>query len=252
MRVTTFQRIWAFDRRLQEQSAPRVRRFQRGVALYDDSLPRVYDANFLLFDFDVEGLSADEAERLAESLQGDLTHRKLVLPESGAEVARALVARGWSVSRIAAMKYAGPRERDGSAAARAELVDPRAVRAAREEALMGRDGDLQRQVADYTENLARANDGRLFAAFEDGSAAAFCAYFEGDGIGEIDEVTTLDRFRRRGLGTAVVEAALLTSLAAGNDLTFLNADEDDWPKRWYERLGFRTVGRSFEVYKTGS
>jgi ribosomal protein S18 acetylase RimI-like enzyme len=250
MPVTPFERIWAFDRRLQEQSAPRARRFDRGVALYDDSLPRVYDANFVFFDLDVGGLSVDEAERLAESLQGDLPHRKLVLPESGEEVARGLVARGWSVSRIAAMEYAGPAEPDAPAAARAELVDPRAVRAAREGALVGRDGELQRQVAQYTENLARANDGRVFAAFGDGNVAAFCAYFEQDGIGEIDEVTTLDRFRKRGLGTAVVQAALLTSLAAGNELTFLNADEDDWPKRWYERLGFRTVGRSFEVYKT--
>jgi ribosomal protein S18 acetylase RimI-like enzyme len=248
--VTPFERIWAFDRRLQERGAPRVQQFDRGVAVYDDTLPRVYDANFLFFDFAVEGLTVAEAERLAESLQGDLRHRKVVLPEGGAEVARGLVSRGWSVSRVASLEYAGPLERDGAHAARAELVDPRAVRGAREEALVGRDADLQRQVANYTENLALRCDGRVFGAFEHGEVGAFCAYFEHDGTGEIDEVTTLERLRRRGLGTAVVEAALMTSLAAGNDLTFLNADEDDWPMRWYERLGFRKVGRRFEVYRT--
>jgi hypothetical protein len=33
------------------------------------------------------------------------------------------------------------------------------------------------------------------------------------------------------------------SHAAGDDLTFLVADADDWPQRLYERLGFETVGR---------
>jgi hypothetical protein len=33
------------------------------------------------------------------------------------------------------------------------------------------------------------------------------------------------------------------SHAAGNELTFLVADADDWPQRLYEKLGFETVGR---------
>jgi hypothetical protein len=37
--------------------------------------------------------------------------------------------------------------------------------------------------------------------------------------------------------------AVAESRAAGNDLTFLVADADDWPQRLYERLGFETVGR---------
>jgi hypothetical protein len=36
---------------------------------------------------------------------------------------------------------------------------------------------------------------------------------------------------------------LTQSHAAGNDLTFLVADADDWPQRLYEKLGFETVGR---------
>src|SRR3954453_8985325 len=240
-----YERAWEFDRRLQERSAARVQRFDRGAALYTESLPRVYGANFIRID-DAEGLDADEAERVADRLQGELRHRKFVLPQGAARLADDLARRGWSRSRIATMEYAG--ERDPAATGDAELVDPRAIRGAREGALLDRDADLTRQVAEYTERLAVANDGRLFAAFADGEAGSFCALFEHDGVGEIDEVTTIDRFRKRGLGNAVVSAALRTSLANGNELTFLNADADDWPKRWYERLGFREVGLRYEVW----
>ena len=68
-------------------------------------------------------------------------------------------------------------------------------------------------------------------------------------MGQIDEVTTIERFRRRGLGTAVVAGALQASLADGDELTFLVADEGDWPKDWYARLGFEPIGRRYELLR---
>jgi ribosomal protein S18 acetylase RimI-like enzyme len=241
-----YQRAWEFDRELQERAATRVQGFERGAAIYNPSLPRVYDCNLVRVDRP-DGLEADHAVRLADALQAGMRHRKLVLPRGGERLAGELARRGWSRSRIATMEYVGqgePRARHD-----AELVDPRAIRGAREGALADRDPDLTRQIAEYTEGLAAANDGRVFAAFDGGEVAAFCALFERDGTGEIDEVTTLERFRKRGLGNAVVGAALATSLGDGNSLTFLNADADDWPKRWYERLGFREVGLRHEVWR---
>jgi hypothetical protein len=46
-----------------------------------------------------------------------------------------------------------------------------------------------------------------------------------------------------------VEAALQASLADGHELTFLVANADDWPRRWYERLGFAEIGERFEIYR---
>src|SRR3954467_4729054 len=108
--MPAFERAWEFDRRLQERSATRVQRFDRGAALYTGSLPRVYDGNFIRLDS--VDLPADEVERLADALQGDLRHRKLVLPSAGEGLAAELVRRGWSLSRITTMEYAGPAERD--------------------------------------------------------------------------------------------------------------------------------------------
>jgi ribosomal protein S18 acetylase RimI-like enzyme len=246
------ERAWRFDRDTDERAAARVERFELGVAVFSDDLPRVYDANVIRVERGLEETSADEIERLAESLQGDLAHRKLMLPGGDApdRLAVELGRRGWSTSRTVVMRYAGPRERDPARAAAAEEVDPRAVYGARMAALTGRSRDIQRQVADYTQRLGKAAGGRVFAAFADGEVAAFCALLEADGIGEIDEVTTLDRFRRRGLGTAVVEAALVASLAAGHEFTFLVAAAGDWPRDWYARLGFEEIGSRWEVYKT--
>jgi ribosomal protein S18 acetylase RimI-like enzyme len=249
--MSVAERAWEFDRAVQERAAREVKRFELGVALFNRDLARVYDTNLVRIDHGADELTADDLERIANSFQNGLAHRKLLLPHSDAvaRIAAELERRGWSVSRNVVMRYDGPRERDPDRAAAAEQVDPRAVRGARMEALAGRSQDVQRQVADYTERMATTTPSRVFAAFADGEVAAFCALLEGDGIGEIDEVTTLPRFRGRGLGTAVVEAALQASLAEGHDLTFLVANADDWPRRWYERLGFVEVGGRFEVYR---
>jgi ribosomal protein S18 acetylase RimI-like enzyme len=245
-------RAWRFDRDVDETAAGRVERFESGAAVYSDDLPRVYDANVIRVERGLGRMSADDLESLAEQLQGELGHRKLMLP--GGEAADALAAelgrRGWSSTRTVVMEYAGPRERDPILAARAEQVDPRAVYGARMAALTGRSTDVQRQVADYTQRMGEAANGRVFASFVDGEVAAFCALLEGDGLGEIDEVTTLERFRGRGLGTAVVEAALAASFAAGHDLTFLVAAADDWPLDWYARMGFEAIGTRWEIYRT--
>jgi ribosomal protein S18 acetylase RimI-like enzyme len=245
------ERAWEFDRAVQERAAREVKRFELGAALFNRELARVYDTNLVRIDRGVEELTVDELERIADSLQAGLAHRKLLLPGSAAVacVADEMLRRGWAVNRTAVMRYEGPRERDPEAAAAAEQVDPRAVRSARMEALAGRSHDVQRQVADFTERMAETTPARVFAAFADGEVASFCALLEGDGIGEIDEVTTLPRFRGRGLATAVVEAALQASLADGHDLTFLVANADDWPRGWYERLGFAEIGERFEIYR---
>jgi hypothetical protein len=44
----------------------------------------------------------------------------------------------------------------------------------------------------------------------------------------------------------VVSGALSASEAEGHDLTFLLADEADWPKQLYEKLGFDAAGSVYE------
>jgi len=55
-------------------------------------------------------------------------------------------------------------------------------------------------------------------------------------------VITSPGARNRGLARAALLAALEASRLTGNELTFLAADADDWPKHLYRRLGFDPIG----------
>jgi hypothetical protein len=48
----------------------------------------------------------------------------------------------------------------------------------------------------------------------------------------------------------VVQTAVEASLETGNELTFLVADDEDWPKQMYAGLGFEPVGRRYEFTRT--
>jgi predicted GNAT family acetyltransferase len=103
--------------------------------------------------------------------------------------------------------------------------------------------------------LARRNavDVRYFAARAEDRIAAYCELFSAEGIGQVESVMCLEKYRGRGLGKAVTARAAAESVAAGHDLTFLVADADDWPKELYRRLGFRdTGGRTWDFVREPS
>jgi ribosomal protein S18 acetylase RimI-like enzyme len=237
---------------MQDRFANASREFEYGTALFNDELRRVYDTNFVRFERGFDELTGEVVEAAANELQASLRHRKVVIPDedAGARVAEDLKGRGWRHYTLVTMVYRGPRDRE-PAPREAEQVDPRAVRGAREQALDDgrRDVEARRQIIAFTELMASTAPTRLFAAFGDREIGSFCALFQEDGVGQIDEVTTVDRYQRRGLGTAVVEAALRASLDDGDDLTFLVADEGDWPRGWYARLGFEPIGRRWELLR---
>jgi ribosomal protein S18 acetylase RimI-like enzyme len=57
----------------------------------------------------------------------------------------------------------------------------------------------------------------------------------------IDFVGTDPEHRGRGHGDALIAAAFAIAGDAGCDLIVLDADIDDWPRRWYGRLGFDEI-----------
>lgn len=65
----------------------------------------------------------------------------------------------------------------------------------------------------------------------------------------IEAVLTVPEARGRGYARAVVLAAIARAEAAGCDVIFLAAAADDWPRHWYERLGFRDVGARWEAMR---
>ena len=237
---------WEFERAIQDAVALRREEFEYGVALYNDELPRVYDANFVRFD---RVPDASVISDLADELQASLGHRKVVLPESGAVAADELRSRGWKLNTLVTMAYRGSAPEPSGA----ERVSAAELREARRQSLedIQRDADATRQIVAFVERMASSVPTTLFAARPPGvdEIGAFCCLFQRDGVGQIDEVTSVLRHRRQGLGGAVVRAAVSRSLDSGDSLTFLVADEADWPKDWYERLGFEVIGRRYELLR---
>ena len=68
-----------------------------------------------------------------------------------------------------------------------------------------------------------------------------------DGVAQIEFVATRADHRGHGYSRAVLREALRR--AAGSELTFIIAEEADWPGRWYGRLGFTQVGRIHEFLR---
>jgi GNAT superfamily N-acetyltransferase len=94
-----------------------------------------------------------------------------------------------------------------------------------------------------------AADARDFAVVEDGKPVSFALLFSDGVTGMIEDVATLDAYRKRGLSRAVVTKALEVSRRE-HDFTFLIADDRDWPKEFYSKLGFDVLGRHFFFLRT--
>jgi len=92
------------------------------------------------------------------------------------------------------------------------------------------------------DDLADGRVARLLVTGPDGPVAAGSAQRGGDVV-EIVGIGTLPAARRRGLAAAVTAALAGAARAAGADLVFLAAADDD-AARVYQRVGFRVIGQT--------
>ena len=100
--------------------------------------------------------------------------------------------------------------------------------------------------------LARAvPTARFFVAASEGVDAAVTTLYSDGVVAQIEDVATLRDFRRRGLARATVTAAIDAALEMGHGLVFIVADDNDWPKDLYARLGFDPVGRAWAFTRPG-
>ena len=83
---------------------------------------------------------------------------------------------------------------------------------------------------------------QIFAGYVDGELAGFASLISLAGVGYVDNVVTLPRFRLRGIASATIARAVRESLANGDGLVHLLTAEGGGPVRLYEGLGFRSRG----------
>jgi GNAT superfamily N-acetyltransferase len=244
-------RALAFEEALRQRCAERVVPFRYGTALFNDTLRRVWDLNFLRADRSHDATAAElagEAERLhGEAGQG---HRRVAVPDEteGERLADGFRSLGWETDCFLFMA-----RREGSARSAdlglVEEVDGATIRPLRERIARAEpwaDSDeTVRQVLDAGRLVERATQVRHFAVRVDGEPVSAADLYSDGHTAQVEDVVTDPAHRGRGYASAVVLRAVREAKRSGDDFVFLIADDADWPKHLYARLGFVPLGREW-------
>jgi GNAT superfamily N-acetyltransferase len=221
-----------------------------GTALLRRELPNVWSLNYVFAERELETATAHALADEADELLGGagLRHRKIEVldDEAGRRLAPEFRALGWHVEYDLVMPHRRGPDRETTTAV--EELDADALVPTWFEGMQpdfaGKE-DVVRQLVGHKRLLA-ADGARFFAARAEETIAAYCDLYSDGRTAQIEAVMTLERFRNRGLARAVVTAALDAAREDGNDLVFLLADDADWPKRLYDKLGFDVEGGVYE------
>jgi ribosomal protein S18 acetylase RimI-like enzyme len=245
------ERIHRFFRYAEEGVCDEVAKTTHGVAMLTPSLPLVWQVNAIR----VEDGGADATDLMAEAdaVQAPFGHRKLVVhdEELGARLAPAFEKAGWNVFRVLIMLRGREPDRPPEPGAGGEV--PREVGAAtleafRREQPFGWQDQAVRQLAEMDARYDRVLGARDFGS-PPGDPACACRLYVHDGLGQVDEVGTLNARRRRGHARAAVAAAADLAANDGCEAVFMVTDAADWPQELYRSLGFDEIGATYEFLK---
>ena len=238
-------------RRAEEGVCDEVLKTAHGTALLTPTLPLVWQVNAIR----VEDPQASVAQLVAEAeqVQGAYGHRKLVMHDEqmGERLAPEFAKLGWNVFRVLIMLRRRPADRPERPVAAAEVsreAGSAALAAFRREQPFGWQDEAVRQLAEMDARYTRVLAARDFVSPPDDPACA-CRLYTYDGLGQVDEVGTLEARRGRGHARAAVAAAADAATADGCEQVFMVTDAADWPQQLYRRLGFDEIGATYEFLK---
>jgi GNAT superfamily N-acetyltransferase len=254
--VTELARCLAFLRALDRRAAERTVPFHFGEAYFHSSLPRVWSRNYLVAEDNLEEASAELLAAEADRILGGagLRHRKIELHDGkiGSRLEPGFRGLGWGTECDLVMTARRAPDR-GPDLSRAEEVGfdelaPIWAKGIRE-GPFGVNEEVVHQLVENKRVVMGAVETRFFAARVDGSIASYCDLYSDGRTGQIEAVMTLEPYRNQGLARATVSSALAASREAGNDLTFLLAQQDDWPQELYRKLGFDEIGCIYDFVR---
>lgn len=230
------------------RAAERVVEHPLGEQIVSERHAHAYSMNTLLayapLPPGLDGIAFAEA---LDELQADMAHRGAFVADDagGGRLAPVLRAQGFIAEHNVFMELSGERDRSPEAGALAVEVDADTLREVTRrvvaEQLPAADATEIEHVVTARDALAATCSARFFLA---GGAATATLYSDGR-VAQIEDVGTLRARRRQGLARAAVSAAVDAARAQGHELIFIVADDDDWPKELYAKLGFSPIGRAW-------
>jgi len=196
-----------------------------------------------------------EAASLAEGHQGDLPYRHIVLEDlaNADRLAATFAAEGWEVGRELYMVLSAPPDREVDTTAVVELSAAQMTDLMRQWLTGERPGvtaDGLDQVTEYNLREGRLWNERCLGVLDAGGAPVAITKLRSDGrIGWVEDVYTAPRARELGHARAMVSRAVGLARSTGHEFVFIVADDTDWPKDLYAKIGFRPVGTTMTFHR---
>jgi GNAT superfamily N-acetyltransferase len=247
-------RMEEFSRAICLRSSTRVEQYEYGTAYFNTDYPISYAHNFLDLETPPEDLSAPELAAIADRILGGagLEHRTVWVhdDELGHRLNDGFAKLGWSWRDhilIMVLRRDPDRSVDTSAVERLdfETIRPARMEMTRAEPWADSEETVETLV-DRSRITAKATNLRHYAVRVDGEVVSTTDLYSDGRTAQIEDVGTLEKYRGHGHARAVVMKAIEVAKSEGHDLIWLTADEDDWPKELYAKLGFDPVGHYWE------
>ena len=245
-----FERCERFEQASAARASTTVKQIDLGTAYLNSDLSKVWDRNFLWLGPGAAKATAQELIDTTEQVlsEAGVAHRKFLVPAEhlSADTAQDLAGAGWEKSELVTMVL---RNRDvGAKSDQVEEMSPeefvafnRVITAEFSEA-----DEVVDQLVQLGELMATAANARFFVTIDEGKPVASTHLYSDGATAQIEDVGTLEAHRGKGYSKVLMHHVIADAFENGHDTVFLVAETDDWPKDFYERLGFESVGYTLE------
>lgn len=241
------ERIAAFQATVDEGAVEEVRDWAYGKALLSPGIPEVWDANYCRLD-EAGDASPEEIAGAAREVAAATGWVHVAIVVSEADAARlgpGFAELGFEPTEHITLTLAGRPADPAIEVSPATSDDVEASR--RELTLEFSPGNhvLADQLNELDRRLKASIGGEWFVVRGPaGDVLSRCWLLSSGGVAQVEDVATTPSARGRGLAGAVVSAATIAALNAGNDLVFIVADSDGDAQRLYRKLGYAAAGLS--------
>jgi GNAT superfamily N-acetyltransferase len=230
--------------------ADEVHDVSNGWWLRSPSMPQVWSLNQFRL---TAPTTARDLIELADRFQDGLSYRHVEIDAELSEgLEEHLASAGWRIDREVYMAL-------GATPADVDDADIEELNEDQSSVLMGQwaeedhPGISPASVAQLVELSRR--EGRLWGerrfgvVASDKTPVALTKLRANEAIAWVEDVFTTKAARRRGHARRLVNHAAGIAGASSAELTFIVADDNDWPKHLYEEIGFRPVGYTWTFHR---
>ncbi len=242
-----------FVRETVELGADESRSIPEGWIAQTPTLPDVWWLNGVWVQ---TRMGYEELAGLCERYRGGATYHQLCLDDQagGEELLPAFRAAGWEIDAEVHSVLSGESDRPVDTGGVIEPLQEESLalmeRWIQEDKTLHLTADGVRQLVEANRRTWPLRNTRRFGVRGDGGELQGMTLLYSDGAtAQVEDVYVVPEARGRGYGRAMVSAAAALARQQNHELTFIVADDNDWPKQLYAQVGFQPVGRSWLLHR---